>query len=149
MVRSFERSIQISPVNRERSGVSKPEDFIIKFTPALELSNMFHEIAMNKVNLTYLWHNISSFYKNKTIKYTPDSGSTWEKLIFQDGNYSYDDLNDVIKQTLENDGHGHATDEKRVILKFHSLNHNRKFSLVSVLKSVGLERIKVWRVNWF
>ena len=75
MGRSFERSIQISSVNRERSGVSKPEDFVIKFAPALELSNiMFHEIAMNKVNMTYSWHNISSFYKNNTIKYSPDSG---------------------------------------------------------------------------
>ena len=58
MKRSFERSIQIS-VYREKSGVSKPEDFVIKFTPALELSNnMFHKIAMNKVIMTYSWHSI-------------------------------------------------------------------------------------------
>ena len=105
MKRSFERSIQISSINRERSGVSKPEDFVIKFTPALELSDdMNHEIAMNKANMTYSWHNISKFYKNNTIKYSPDSGSTWKKIIFQDGNYSYDDLNAIIKETLENNG---------------------------------------------
>ena len=103
MGRSLERSIQISSINRERSGVSKPEDFVIKFTPALELSDdMYHEIAMNKVNMTYSWHNISKFNKNNTIKYSSDSGSTWEKIILQNGNYSYDDLNDVIKQTVEN-----------------------------------------------
>ena len=101
MKRSFERSIQISSINREISGVSKPEDFVIKFTPALELSNdMYHEIAMNKVNMTYSWHNISKFYKNNTIKYGPDSGSTWTKIILQDGNYSYDDLNAIIKETM-------------------------------------------------
>ena len=105
MKRSFERSIQISSINRERSGLSKPEDFVIKFTPALELpDDMNHEIAMNKVNMTYSWHNISKFYKNNTIKYSPDSGSTWKKIIFQDGNYSYDDLNDVIRQIIENNG---------------------------------------------
>ena len=103
MGRSLERSKQISSINRERSGVSKPEDFVIKFTPALELSDdMYHEIAMNKVNMTYSWHNISKFNKNNTIKYSSDSGSTWEKIILQNGNYSYDDLNDVIKQTVEN-----------------------------------------------
>ena len=106
MARSFKRSIQISSINREKSGVSKPEDFAIKFTSALELSDdMYHEIAVNKVNMTYPWHNISKFYKNNTIKYSPDSGSSWEKITFQDGNYSYDDLNDVIKQTVENEGH--------------------------------------------
>ena len=105
MKRSFERSIQISSINRERSGLSKPEDFVIKFTPALELpDDMYHEIAMNKVNMTYSWHNISNFCKNNTIKYSPDSGSTWKKIIFQDGNYSYDDLNDVIRQIIENNG---------------------------------------------
>ena len=83
--------------------MSKPEDFVIKFTPALELSDdMHHEIAMNKVNMTYSWHNISKFYKNNAIKYSTDSGSSWKKITFQDGNYSYDDLNDVIKQTVEN-----------------------------------------------
>ena len=66
------------------------------------LYNMYHKIAMNKVNMTYSWDNISKFYKNNTIKYSPDSGSTWKKIILQDGNYSYDDLNDVVKQTVEN-----------------------------------------------
>ena len=96
--------------------MSKPEDFVIKFTRALELSvEMYHEIAMNKVNMTYSWHNISKFYKNNTIKYSPDSGSTWEKIILQDGNYSYDDLNSVIKETLDNNG----DDPKKIKNLFH------------------------------
>ena len=115
MKRSFERSIQISSINRERSGVSKPEDFVIKFTPALELSNdMHHEIAMNKGNMTYPWHSISKFYKNNVIKYSPDSGSTWKNTIFQDGNYSYEDLNTVIKETLDNNG----DDPKKIEISF-------------------------------
>ena len=111
MRRSFERSIQISSVNREKSGISKPEDFTIRFIPPLELSgDMYHELALNKANMTYSWHNISKFYKNNTIKYSPDSGSTWKKIIFQDGIYSYGDLNNYINQTLENNG-----DEKKKI----------------------------------
>ena len=115
MKRSFERSIQLSSVNRERSGVSKPEDFVIKFTPPLELPDgMYHEIAMNKVNMTYSRHNISKFYKNNAIKYSPDYGSTWKKIIFEDGNYSYDDLNAVIKETLDNN----CDDPKKIEISF-------------------------------
>ena len=115
MRRSFERLIQISSASRERSGVSKPEDFVISFTPPLELpEDMDHEIALNKVNMTYSWHNISKSYKNSTIKYSPDSGSTWKKIIFQDGNYSYDDLNSVIKETLDNNG----DDPKKIEISF-------------------------------
>ena len=105
MTRITEKLIQISSINRERSGVSKPEDFVIKFTPPPKRPDgMYHEIAMNKANMTYSRHNISKFYKNNTIKYSPDSGSTWKKIIFQDGNYSYDDLNVIIKETLDNNG---------------------------------------------
>ena len=64
--------------------------------------------------MTYSWHNISKFYKNNTIKYSPDSGSTWKKIIFQDGNYSYDDLNAIIKETLENIG----DDPKKIEISF-------------------------------
>ena len=84
MKRSFERSIQISSANREKSGVSKPEDFKISFTPPLQLpEDMYHEIALNKVNMTYSWYNISNVYKNNTIEYSPDSGSTWKKIYFK------------------------------------------------------------------
>ena len=115
MKRSSEKLMQISSINRERSGLSKPENFVIKFTPPLELPDgMYHEIAMNKVNMTYSWHNISKFYKSNTIKYSPDSGSTWEKIIFQDGNYSYDDLNAITTETLDNNG----DDPKKIEISF-------------------------------
>ena len=75
---------------------------------------MYHEIALSKVNMTYSWHNITNTYKNNTIKYSPDSGSTWKKIIFQDGNYDYDDLNSFIKETLENNG----DDPKKIEILF-------------------------------
>ena len=120
MKRSTEKSIQISSIKRERSLVSKPEDFVIKFTPPLKLlDDMNHEIAMNKVNMTYSRHNISKFYKNNTIKYTPDSGSTWKKILFQDGNYSYDDLDAIIKETLDNNG----DDPKKFEISFINMQY--------------------------
>ena len=113
MKKIFERPIQMSSINRERSGISGPDDFVIRFTPPLQLpEDMYHEIALNKVNMTYSWYNITNEYKNNTIKYSPDSGSTWKKIIFADGNYGYDDLNNFIKETLDNNADGHPDKEK-------------------------------------
>ena len=113
MKRIFERPIQISSINRERSGISRPDDFVIRFTPPLKLpEDMYHEIALNKVNMTYSWYNITNEYKNDTIKYNHDSGSTWKTIIFVDGNYDYDDLNNHIKETLDNNGDGHPDEGK-------------------------------------
>ena len=71
--RTIERPIQISSINRETSGISRPEDFIIRFTPPLQISeDMYHEIALNRVNMTYSWYNMRNDYNNNTIKYSPD-----------------------------------------------------------------------------
>ena len=52
MKRSFERPIQMSSINREKSGISRSDDFVIRFTPPLQLpEDMYHKIALNKVNI--------------------------------------------------------------------------------------------------
>ena len=43
-----ERSIYISSVDREKVGISKSHDFVIKLQPVLKLDqNMKHEIAVD------------------------------------------------------------------------------------------------------
>ena len=67
-------------------------------------TEMHHEIAVDRVPMTYSWHNINTEYGNKTIKYTKDNGSTWKTITFIDGMYSYDDLSDYINDVItEND----------------------------------------------
>ena len=88
-----ERAIHISSVNRVKVGKSKAEDFVIKFNPVLKLSDdMRHELAVDRISMTYSWHNINSEYKNNTIKYSTDSGQSWETVTFVDGMYSYSDM---------------------------------------------------------
>ena len=49
-----ERAIHISSVDRQKIGTNKAEDFIIKFDPVLKLqNNMTHELALDKVTMTY------------------------------------------------------------------------------------------------
>ena len=97
----MERAIHISSINREKIGKSKPENFVIKFDPVMHLSNnMNHELAVDRVSMTYSWHNINTEYGNNNIKYSKDNGSTWEQITFVDGMYSYDDINEYINKVI-------------------------------------------------
>ena len=101
----MERALHISSINREKIGKSTPEDFVIKFDPVMHLSNdMNHELAVDRVSMTYSWHNINTEYNNNTIKYSKDNGSTWKDISFVDGMYSYDDISEYINNVItEND----------------------------------------------
>lgn len=92
-----ERAIHISSINRQKIGISRPDDFKMKFNPPLRLdTNMHHELALDRVSMTYSWHNINAEYRNNQIKYSPENGTNWKQIDFVDGMYSYDDLNDYI-----------------------------------------------------
>ena len=102
MIYMQEREIKISSVNRQKIGRSWPEDFSMKFNPSINLnSDMKHELAVNRVSMTYSWHNINNENNNNRIKYSKDSGANWETITFVDGMYSYDDLDDYITQAIE------------------------------------------------
>ena len=108
-----ERAIHISSVDRQKIGKNEAEDFIIKIDPVLKLQNdMTHEIALDKVTMTYSWHNISDQYQNNKKKYSPAGGTSWETVKFIDGMYTYSDLNDYLHQYMKQKGHK-TTDAKK------------------------------------
>ena len=97
----MQRAINISSINRQKIGRSSPEDFVIKFDPVMHLSTeMHHELAVDRVSMTYSWHNINTEYNNKTIRYSKDNGSTWKTITFVDGMYSYDDISEFINKVI-------------------------------------------------
>ena len=55
--------------------------------------------------MTYSWHNITSTYKDNTLKYSHDAGHSWSKITFPSGAYSYDDLDQFIKEFIKHNGH--------------------------------------------
>ena len=65
---------------------------------------MYHELAMDRVSMTYSWRNINTEYGNNHIKYSPNNGTNWKTINFVDGMYSYDDLNDYIHESIEAQG---------------------------------------------
>ena len=128
-----ESAIHISSVKREKIGVNKSHDFLVKFNPPLKLDPQFrHFLALDRLSMTYSWYNIRSSYKNNTIKYTHD-GSTWQTITFTDGMYSYSDINDYIHQYMEQKNH-HTTDAKGE--KNYSINLNFILSTYRVLVTV-------------
>ena len=108
----MERAIHISSINREKTGKNRPDNFIIKFNPPLNLNpDMKHSLAIDRLTMTYSWYNIRSDYKNNTIKYTNDRGVNWYTITFKDGMYSYTDINDYLHQYMEQKNH-HTTDSQ-------------------------------------
>ena len=102
----MDRAIFISSVNREIIGDSSSHNFKIKFTPTLRLqSGMKHSLTLDKLSMTYSWHNITPAYRNNTLKYSHDEGHSWSTIAFPSGAYSYDDLNQFLKEFIMHNGH--------------------------------------------
>ena len=125
-----ESAIHISSVKREKIGVNKPHDFLVKFNPPLKLDpELQHFLALDRLSMTYSWYNIRSSYSNNTIKYTHD-GTNWNTITFSDGMYSYSDIDDYIHQYMDQKSH-HTTDSKGV--KNYSINLSFILSTYRVL----------------
>ena len=104
-----------------------------RFNPSLKLDpEMKHELALDRLSMTYSWCNIRSDYGNNKIKYTHD-GRTWQTITFVDGMYSYPDLNDYIHQYMEQKSH-HTTDSGGK--KTYSINLTFILSTYRVLVSL-------------
>ena len=73
-----ERAINISSINRQKIGRSRPEDFVIKFDPVMHLdTEMHHELAVDRVSMTYSWHNINSECVVPEKIHTPPTEGFW------------------------------------------------------------------------
>jgi len=62
-----QRSLNFSSKRRKKIGMSKACDFTIKFDPVWKLSSdMTHDIAVNRILMTYSFHNITPEYESST-----------------------------------------------------------------------------------
>ena len=108
----MERAIHISSINRQKTGENRPDNFLIKFNPPLNLDpEMNHSLAIDRLTMTYSLYNIRSSYNKNTIKYTNDRGPNWNTVTFKDGMYSYTDISDYLRQYMEQKNH-HTTDQQ-------------------------------------
>lgn len=84
---------------------SKSHDFTISYIPEIVLDrNKKYYLALDSLDMTYSWFNVSNNYGNNTVKYSKNSGVTWKTITFKNANYSYHNLSEYISQTLEING---------------------------------------------
>lgn len=48
---------------------------------------------------------LSEKYRNITMKYSHDQGSTWTAITFSNVNYSYEDIQAIMKSNIESNEH--------------------------------------------
>ena len=90
--------------------------------------------------MSYSWYNIRSNYKNNTIKYTNDRGANWNTVVFKDGMCSCTDINDYLRQYMEQKNH-HATDQQGN--KVFHININFILSTYRVLISFSDDKFQL------
>ena len=87
-------------------GNSHSHDFTVRFSPSLEFDkNKDYYLCLDSITMAYSWYKVSSDYNNNTLKYSHDSGKTWETITLPNGNYSYQELNSYIQRELESNNH--------------------------------------------
>ena len=97
--------------------------------------------------MTYSWYNIRSSYKNNTITYTNDRGVNWNTVTFKDGMYSYTDINEYLRQYMEQYNH-HSTDSQGN--KIFHININFILSTYRVLITFSDAKFQLdWRGTEF
>lgn len=109
--------IILNSVNGVKKSMS--HDFIISFTPEINLPpNKEYFLALDQLNMSYSWNNISEAYDNKKIKYSHDNGTTWTTVQFPDGNFSYEDINYFLQEVIKRNNHQVSGTEIGISLAF-------------------------------
>ena len=95
-----------------RNGMSdsnnSPSKFKTIFDKPLTLDqNKTYVFGLDKIEIAYSWYNISEQYKNDKIRYGVVSGGkiTYYNIEFSPGSYSYNNINEYIKDNLLLNGH--------------------------------------------
>ena len=86
------------------ANTGRPGDFTVRY-PDIEIHGAW-EIALVSANLWYSYANIAASFGNNIIRYSTDSGVTFEaNIIIPDGSYTVDDVNKFMQAELERRGH--------------------------------------------
>jgi hypothetical protein len=80
---------KIAPQNRH-------DDFEVQINPPLNLGPNA-KAALVKYNGYYSWHNITSESENHRLRYSSDNGHTFQDVVFENGLYSYEDINHYLE----------------------------------------------------
>ena len=98
----------------------KSHDFKIKLKPILEFFNDAY-VALDSVSTEYGWYNVRGVQYNNNIFYYTNNTTTnpkiWNQIIFEDGIYTYDQLNEQIRGQIVKDSKAYSSDNPGINFK--------------------------------
>ena len=116
----MDREIVLSSYSVKDQGNNTPQNFITRFNRPLILdSNSQYAVGLNRiVNMSFTWFNVNSTYGNQLIKWSSDSGSTFNDITFPAGVWNYTDFNTYIKDITKIVKDGANNNEYPITLEF-------------------------------
>ena len=107
-------------ISSKMSGsIGESHDFIVKFNSNLELFGDVY-VALDSVSTEYGWYNVREQYKNNIFTYTNNTTTNpiiWNQIIFKDGIYTYDQLNELIRNQIVKDSKAYSSDNPGINFK--------------------------------
>ena len=99
--------------------IGESHDFRIKFYPSLDLPGNVY-VALDSVSTEYGWYNVREQYNNNIFTYTNDTTTSpinWIDITFKDGIYTYDQLNELIRDQIVKDSKAYSSDNPGINFK--------------------------------
>ena len=117
----MDREITLSSYDVKGQGNNTPQNFTTKFNRPIILDrNYEYVVGLNKIiNMSFTWFNVNPSYKNQLIKYSSDSGSTFEEITFPAGVWNYTKFNTHIKDITKIVKDGANNNEYPITLEFN------------------------------
>ena len=117
----MDREIILSSYDVKGQGNNTPQNFTTKFNRPIILDrNYQYVVGLNKIiNMSFTWFNVNPSYKNQLIKYSYDSGSTFEEITFPAGVWNYTKFNTHIKDITKIVKDGANNNEYPITLEFN------------------------------
>ena len=99
--------------------IGESHDFRVKFYPSLDLPGNVY-VALDSVSTEYGWYNVREQYNNNIFTYTNDTTTnpiTFINIIFKDGLYTYDQLNELIRDRIVKESKAYSSDNPGINFK--------------------------------
>ena len=114
----MDREITLSSYDVKGQGNNTPQNFTTKFNrPIILDKNYQYVVGLNKIiNMSFTWFNV-----NQLIKYSSDSGSTFEEITFPAGVWNYTKFNTHIKDMTKIVKDGANNNEYPITLEFNAI----------------------------
>ena len=130
-------------ISSKMSGsIGESHDFRVKFYPILELFGNVY-VALDSVSTEYGWYNVREQYKNNIFTYTNNATTNpiiWNQIIFKDGIYTYDQLNELIRNQIVKDSKAYSSDNPGINFK---MDYSISRVFIELAPNFGIDFTKI------